>query len=67
MRIYKVTGYNGEYYRTSRIALSKEEARDIAEDMEAEGIYRYIHVTMKILHTPKQLDALDSYLASIGK
>ena len=65
MRVYKITGYQLEY-KTSRIALTKEEARAIAEEMEQEEAYRWVNITMKIVHTPKQLDALESYLASLG-
>jgi hypothetical protein len=65
MRVYKITGYQLEY-KTSRIALTKEEARAIAEEMEREEVYRWVNITMKIVHTPKQLDALESYLASLG-
>ena len=66
MRIYKVTGYNLEY-KTSHIAFTKEEARAIAEEMDNEGIYKWVNVTMKIVHTKGQTEALDSYLASLGQ
>lgn len=66
MRIYKVTGYDLEY-KTSRIALTKEEAKAIAEEMDNEGIYRWVNVTMKIVYTKRQMEALDSYLASLGQ
>lgn len=66
MRIYKITGYDLEY-KTSRIALTKEEAKAIAEEMDSEGIYRWVNVTMRIVHTKAQTEALDSYLASLGR
>ena len=66
MRIYKVTGYDLEY-KTSRIAFTKEEAKAIAEEMDGEGIYRWVNVTMRIVHTKAQMEALDSYLASLGQ
>ena len=66
MRIYKVTGYGLEY-ETSHIALTREEAKSIAEEMESEGIYRWVNVTIKIVHTKKQIEALESYLASLGQ
>ena len=66
MRIYKVTGYDLEY-ETSHIALTREEAKSIAEEMESEGIYRWVNVTIKIVHTKKQIEALESYLASLGQ
>ena len=66
MRIYKVTGYDLEN-ETSHIAFTKEEAKAIAEEMDSEGIYEWVNVTIKIVHTKKQIEALDSYLASLGQ
>ena len=66
MRIYKVAGYSLEC-ETSRIAFTKEEARTIAEEMDREGVYEWVHVTVKIAHTKKQIEAIQSYLASLGQ
>lgn len=66
MRIFKITGYERDYH-TSRVAFSREEAIEIAKEMEAEEIYRWVNITNKVVHTPKQMSELNSYLASLGQ
>ena len=65
IKIYKITGYYGNY-RTSHVAFTKEGVDYVVRAMEEEGIYRWINVTFKIIHTEKQISELNSYLASMG-
>ena len=65
IKIYKITGYYGNY-RTSHVAFTKEGVDYVVREMEEEGIYRWINVTFKIIHTERQISELNSYLASMG-
>ena len=65
--IYCIFYNENRYYRNARLALTKKEVRKIISEIEAERPHCFIHVSQKIIYKNKDIEALNSYLASCGK
>ena len=70
-RLYKVTVSGGYNYKKTYIVFDRKKARVLAREieleLESEG-YEWVHshIEMAIINTPKKIEALDSYLATLG-